>query len=281
MSLGQNTKSNCPSCGAIIEVNFCSHCGEKKMDASLRSFKHIIMDGAEDLTSINGKLWRSVGMLCLRPGSYDYNYHVGRRVKYYKPVSLFLIINIIFIIFSPLTDFYVNLDDQLNLQPYSALINEPFLEYLNKAGITINDFNIKYDQAVKVLSRSLIILEVPIFMIFVSFLFYKKDFFLSDHFIFALNTHAWLMVWSVVLINILKTVEMLLGVANISFVAFKFYYPLFPIGLIFYMLFAAKKLYQFSWLRTVLTTIVLLSSLSISHLAYRFIQFLITVYIVS
>jgi len=278
MTNNHKDNNTCPSCGFAIELDYCSKCGEQKLNGSLRSLKNIVFDFAEDLTSLNGKFWKSVLLLSFKPGHYDYNYHIGKRVNYTKPVTLFLLINILFILFSPFTDFFVNLYDQLNLQPYSAWIAEGFNNRLLQLDMSYEEFSLRYDQLVIVLSRTLIILQVPIFMLFVSVFFYKKDYYLSDHFIFALNAHSWLLLASVVLQVSFTGLNYVFSFIGLDINVFNIYYTTHKILIVLYLLFAAKKLYQFNWLRTISTVFILLFALRLSHTAFRFVQFLITAY---
>ena len=266
----------CPSCGSDMGENYCSNCGERKLDSSLRSVKHIAGDIFEDLFSFDSKLWRTVKVLLVSPGRYEYNYHLGIRKKYMKPVGLFFIVNILFVLFSPLNDFYVSLNDQLNLQPYSANLKEFFIQYLHNNNLNYQEVALKYDQMVKVLSRSLIILQVPIFMFFVSIICYRKDRYASDHFIFSLNTHTWLLAWVVILSIVFQTLGYLLEFIGVYNMFDAIFFQALHIGFIVYALLAVKRMYQFTWLRAITSVLLLMAAFAISHVTYRFLQFVIT-----
>ena len=114
----------CVSCGAEVSGKFCSHCGEQQLDPELRSLSHMAKDLVEDLTSVDGKLKVTLQNLLLRPGQLDYNYHIGKRNPYLKLITLFLLINVFFVSFAPITDFYLTFYDQLNAQFYSPMLKE-------------------------------------------------------------------------------------------------------------------------------------------------------------
>jgi len=272
----QDNIKKCPSCSSGMGENYCSNCGERKLDSSLRSVKHIVGDIFEDLFSFDSKLWRTVKLLLINPGQFEYNYHLGIRKNHMKPVGLFFIVNILFVLFSPLNDFYVSLNDQLNLQPYSSYVKEFFNQYLLNNNLNYQEVTLKYDQMVKVLSRTLIILEVPIFMFFISIVCYRKDRYASDHFMFALNTHTWLLLWIVVSSIVFKSLGDFLGFIGVYNIFEIIYFQTLHIGFVTYVLFAVKRMYQFTWLRTIASVIILMTAFALSHIIYRFLQFVIT-----
>ena len=55
--------------------------------ATVREFLH---DAAEELFSVDGKLWRTLKLLFLRPGTLTVELVNGRRASYVKPLRLYL-----------------------------------------------------------------------------------------------------------------------------------------------------------------------------------------------
>ncbi|MFK8012664.1 MAG: DUF3667 domain-containing protein [Marinicellaceae bacterium] len=264
----------CPSCQQQMGKAYCSYCGEKRLDAKSRSIKHIIGDYIENISSFDNKIWRSFKLLFLYPGVYDKNYHSGRRIKYLKPISLFLIINFLFALFSPITDFNVTLIDQLTLQPYSHWVNSIHLEYLlPESGLTQNIYALKYNQSVIILSRSTIIIQALLLYFFIVIINRKKDYYHGDHLIFSLNLHSWYMAWIVILMAFIKAMIWLLDLISIDMNFGFWYYKLLPVGLGIYILIALNRLYQWNWWQTLIRGILLFAAIRICHIIYRLIQY--------
>ena len=114
----------CVSCGAEVTGRFCVRCGEQQLDPELRALSHLAKDFIEGLTSVDGKLMRTLQYLFLKPGQLDFDYHIGKRSPYIKPITLFLLINVFFVSFASITDFYLIFSDQLNAQLYTPFVRE-------------------------------------------------------------------------------------------------------------------------------------------------------------
>lgn len=86
---------NCLDCGAAVTNNYCSVCGQetKLHVASAREFIH---EFVTHYVAIEGKLWKTLRHLILKPGQLTRDYIEGRRQRYVNPLRLFLTFSIIF-----------------------------------------------------------------------------------------------------------------------------------------------------------------------------------------
>lgn len=94
---------NCLDCGAAVTNNYCSVCGQetKLHVASAREFIH---EFVTHYVAIEGKLWKTLRHLILKPGQLTRDYIEGRRQRYVNPLRLFLTFSIIFFAVLKLTD---------------------------------------------------------------------------------------------------------------------------------------------------------------------------------
>lgn len=270
----ENTQ--CPSCGSERKGEFCSQCGEQRLNNKLRSLHYILSDIIQDLTSVDGKLWKTLRAILLKPGELEYHYYIGRRVEYLRPITLFFVLNVIFVMFSPLTDFYINLYDQITLQPYSAFIKGELNQYLNNNNIPYKEFEQNYNQLVIVLARSLIILQVPIYALASAILLANRQYYSGDYFNFSLNMHSWLLMWVFIAMIPAFVIGNVVYWINPSILPNKVYFLLLPVGLAVYLIFALRKMFQLSWIQCLWRLPLLLIAYQLCHTAFRLLQFLIT-----
>jgi hypothetical protein len=87
--------THCPNCGAAVSGNFCHECGQEAVlhPPSTREFLHEFIG---HYVALEGKLWKSLGLLLFRPGRLTLEYIKGRRVRYVQPLRLYLTFSLIF-----------------------------------------------------------------------------------------------------------------------------------------------------------------------------------------
>jgi hypothetical protein len=80
----------CVECGAALTGEYCALCGEKRPEARDLSLRHFLHDAAQELTSLDSKLFRTLSALLFRPGLLTVEWVRGRRAHYLKPLNLCL-----------------------------------------------------------------------------------------------------------------------------------------------------------------------------------------------
>jgi hypothetical protein len=111
---------SCANCDARLTGQYCADCGQRAGDRMI-SVWELVKEASEVLTSLDSRLWRTLGMLLFRPGRLTSDYLLGRRARYIPALRLFLGLSLVFFfLFSIDTSFGVNGDgeggDGLNLQ---------------------------------------------------------------------------------------------------------------------------------------------------------------------
>lgn len=79
---------NCLNCGAALAGPYCHECGQQgHVHRTLHAFWHDLLHG---VLHFEGKVWRTLPMLALRPGGLTRRYIDGERAKFVSPLALFL-----------------------------------------------------------------------------------------------------------------------------------------------------------------------------------------------
>lgn len=80
--------AGCRNCGAALAGAHCHRCGQKAhVHRTLGAFGHDLLHG---VLHFEGKIWRTLPLLALRPGELTRRYVEGERAKFVSPLALFL-----------------------------------------------------------------------------------------------------------------------------------------------------------------------------------------------
>jgi hypothetical protein len=85
----------CHNCGAAVEYHYCSVCGQETT-LHVASASEFIHEFIGHYVAIEGRLWKTLVYLMLRPGFLTAEYIAGRRVRYVQPLRVYLTFSILF-----------------------------------------------------------------------------------------------------------------------------------------------------------------------------------------
>src|SRR5689334_12046869 len=105
--------NNCKNCGHAFAGNFCNLCGEKVYREHDKSLSHFFAEVFHFITHFDTKFFKTLWLVFTKPGLVSYEYCHGLRKKYFKPVSLFLVGVVLYLIFPVLRGLNVTLDSHL------------------------------------------------------------------------------------------------------------------------------------------------------------------------
>src|SRR6476469_3259094 len=89
--LMQSTTVTCKNCGNHFEGEYCNICGEKIYHEHDKRFAHFIEEAFHFTTHFDSKIFRSFWLIFSKPGFLAQEFALGRRKKYFSPVSLFMV----------------------------------------------------------------------------------------------------------------------------------------------------------------------------------------------
>ena len=183
----------CASCGSACAGQFCGRCGERRLGSEDRSLRHYLDIAIAFLTHFDSKGYRSLWYLVTQPGFLSEEQLRGRRVRYAKPLALFISINVVYYLSIALfggNTFTTPLSVQLHENDYYAGFASRMVEKrLHAEQVDYPAFATKYDEKAGVLAKTLIFLFIPIYAVIFQGLFFSRRRFLVEHAVIA--THLW------------------------------------------------------------------------------------------
>ncbi|MDB5475822.1 MAG: hypothetical protein JWP49_1333 [Phenylobacterium sp.] len=80
----------CPNCGTPLKGAWCYACGQKGEEYH-RSIWHLVAEAFEGLTHVDGRVWKTLPRLLVRPGQLTRDFLDGHRAAQIPPFRLFLV----------------------------------------------------------------------------------------------------------------------------------------------------------------------------------------------
>ena len=123
--LAAEPATTCLNCGAVLPGRFCPDCGQR--DQPLRQPAHrFVTESVSEYFGVDGRLWRSLGLLLFRPGALTVAYLDGRRTRYLRPLRLYLTATVLFF-------FLVSLQDPFAVETETVAMTPVALDSLQRA----------------------------------------------------------------------------------------------------------------------------------------------------
>src|SRR5213595_4205542 len=87
--------THCENCGAELHGHWCAKCGQPAIEYR-RSFRHVVADLLNEFLNWDSKFFTTIALLILKPWRLTNEFLAGKRVRYVKPLRLYLLASILF-----------------------------------------------------------------------------------------------------------------------------------------------------------------------------------------
>ena len=88
-------ENNCLNCGTTVIGPFCHHCGQENVVPRETAWQ-LIVHFFNDITHFDGKFFKTLNLLILRPGFLSQEYVAGRRASYLNPARMYIFTSFVF-----------------------------------------------------------------------------------------------------------------------------------------------------------------------------------------
>jgi hypothetical protein len=182
----------CGNCGAELTGPFCSQCGEKKLTPKDYSLGHFIEEAIDSVTHLDSRFLRTFKLLFRKPGELSNAFFHGGRSRYTKPLSLFIIINIVFFFVQPHSGMFgYKYSQYMKDQSHHAAVQE----HLRKTGESEQSYATRFNANLQNQKKSVLIFAVPVLALLMTVLFAGSGRTYAEHLVFSVQVYAFLLVY--------------------------------------------------------------------------------------
>ncbi|MBL8517372.1 MAG: DUF3667 domain-containing protein [Betaproteobacteria bacterium] len=178
---------HCPNCQAVLGVTpgkFCPDCGQSTR-LGVPTVAEFVHEFVNHYVVLEGRLWRTLGMLFFRPGVLTREYSQGRRERYVLPLRLFLTFSIVFFIALKF------IQPPLTLSPSPA--SERSAQLQTGKPVAALSHAERQSLALRNVARNgpyAAFVLLPLFTVFLRLLYAKRGLNFGSHLVFAFHFHA-------------------------------------------------------------------------------------------
>jgi hypothetical protein len=176
---------------------YCSQCGEKKLTRNDYSLGHFAEETIGVFTHLDTKFLRTLKVLLTKPGELSNAYFHGGRSRYTKPLTLFVIINVVFFIVQPHTGLlHYKYLDYMTERHYAAVVNA----HLARTKEPQQTYAARFDAHLQNQKKSLLIFSVPVLAIVMALIFLGTHRAYAEHLVFSVQVYTFLLIYLAVLV---------------------------------------------------------------------------------
>jgi hypothetical protein len=281
--MSKHITHECKNCGKHFTENYCNHCGEKFHTENDKSLKHILEEAVHFTTHFESKLLLTIKTIAVAPGKFSLDFCNGIRKKYFKPISLFLLFVVLYLLFPKMQGLNMRLEtyvsDEYNYTWYaSPLVKQKIISTKTSFAPLAE----KYNNTSPKVSKMLLLLYLPLMALVLNILFYKRKRLFFDHFILATEFNSF------VLAIVLLLFPSLYLIAYAGYYLFNYNtaIPESVLGTVLTILFfvfgftALKRFYNEKGIWTLLKTILFVGSYLLIHALYNIILLIVVLAII-
>ena len=178
----------CKNCNNQFTGKFCNTCGEKVYTDKDKSLKIIFTEAFHFFTHFEGSFLITLKAVFTKPGKLSLDYCNGIRKKYFKPVSFFFVLVILYLLFPRFPGLNMKLDSYLNKQYGFTWASIPLAKAkMETKHVEFSELSKIYNSKSSSISKIGLFVLIPIAASFVLLLFFRTKKYFFDHFIISLE----------------------------------------------------------------------------------------------
>ncbi|NIJ55414.1 DUF3667 domain-containing protein [Dyadobacter arcticus] len=185
----------CKNCGNQFSGKYCSHCGEKVYGEHDRSVLHFLEEVFHFATHFEGALLTTIKTFILHPGKVSDDYCFGIRKKYFKPISLYLLLVVLYLLFPKFEGLNMRLQFYERQPVYGQFAGQKIKSVMQKTGMSFAQLEEVFRAKSEKTSKFLLPVLIPLTALFFWLLTFRRRKYFFDQIIFATEANCIFLLW--------------------------------------------------------------------------------------
>jgi hypothetical protein len=277
MELTSVTPVTCKNCGNRFIGKYCNQCGEKVYTEHDRTALHFFEEGFHFLTHFEGTFFTTIKTLFSKPGQVSVDYSYGIRKRYFKLLSLFLLLVVLYLLFPVFEGLNMKLYYHTHNNLYSGYAMRKTQEVMREKNWTDAQVTEAFHKTSEKVSKFLLLILIPCTALLLWAVSFKKRKYFFDQMVFATELNCMYLIWGFLLLPLLLIISQWtyhLFTRTYFYFSddYSFFFSVIPIG--FFVVLASRRFYGFKMGRAVLFSLYfLIVHTFIVHYLYKFVLF--------
>ena len=267
----------CRNCGNNFSGKYCNICGQKVFHPKDKRLVHLFEETVHFLTHFEGSFLTNLKTIIRHPGKFSDDYCNGRRKRYYKPISFFLILVILYLLFPVFEGLNMQLQYFRSNGLFNTYYNGKITAVMSEKGMTFDELSAAFHQRGERIAKFLLFSIIPVMAVVSKLLTYKIKRFYYDHFIFSTEVLSFFILWAFLFLPLLMIIVKFLTGWNL-FTGEQLLGVIILTVFLIYMVIAAKQFFHFGWWKSIAYNIVWIAFFTFyMQFIYKFILFYLAI----
>ena len=262
---------SCKNCGNFFIGKYCNRCGEKVYADHDKTVVHFMEEGLHFITHFEGTFFTTLRTMFTDPGKLSLDVSEGIRKKYFKPLSLFLLLVVIYLLFPFIEGLNMQMQYYPRLNFYGGYASEVIQQKMALTGLNEIELGKVFHEKSEKYNKFFLILLIPLTALFYKLIFFRKKKYFFDYLVFSAEINSMYLLWSYLIL------AFIVWAFGLQIPESKFVW-IMTLPFLLYVVLCTHRYFKIGWWKSVLITIVFgaVYIIIIIQFLYKFILFITT-----
>ena len=181
----------CKNCGHVLTGKYCSRCGEKIFSEQDKSLSNLLQESFHFVTHFDGTFFHTLKTFFSQPGKMSSDYCFGIRKKYFKPISFFLMLVILYLLSPRFQGLNMKMETYSKKYYNFTWLSLPVINAkMKRHSVSYMELAQKYNDKSTKIAKGGLLLLIPLSAIVLMAFYFKRGKPFFDHIIIATEINS-------------------------------------------------------------------------------------------